>query len=56
MTERTWKIRRWNSETLTLEPECEVTLAQYLAEVKAANDRAKAIHAANVAALARGRA
>jgi hypothetical protein len=47
---RTWKIRSWNCETQTLEPEREVTLEQYLAEVKAASARAKAIHAANVAA------
>jgi hypothetical protein len=50
MTEKTYKIRSWNCETQMLEPEREVTLAQFLAETKAATERAKAIHAANVAA------
>jgi len=52
-TDKTYKIRRWNCETQRLEPECEVTLAEYLAEMKADCARAKAIHAANVAALSR---
>src|SRR5689334_16432677 len=46
----TYKIRRWNCETQKLEPECEVTLAEFLAETKAATERAKAIYAANAAA------
>jgi len=52
--ERTWKIRdqlptgEWGSER-------EVTLAQYRAEIDAANARALAIHQANVAAVAEQR-
>jgi hypothetical protein len=53
MTEKTYKIRSWNPETQMLEPEREVTLAQFLAETKVATERAMAIHAANVAAIKR---
>lgn len=53
MTEKTYRIRPWNSETHTFDAEREVTLAQFKAETKAASERARAIHAANVAALSR---
>jgi hypothetical protein len=48
---KTWKIRTWNCATQSLEPEREVTLAQYRAEIDAANAKARAIHAANVARM-----
>jgi hypothetical protein len=49
MTEKTYKIRSWNCKAKKFDQEREITLAQYLAETKAATERAKAIHAANVA-------
>jgi len=52
MADKTYKIRSWNCETQTLGPAREVTLAQFLAETKAACERAKAIHAANRAKVA----
>jgi hypothetical protein len=48
---KTYKIRSWNPETGSFDAERDVTLAQYLAETKAATERAKAIHAANVATI-----
>jgi hypothetical protein len=49
--ERTWKIRTWDCDQRALGPEREITLAQYRAEVDAANAKALAIYKANVEAL-----
>lgn len=55
MSERTWKIRSQvgvdKRGNVVWGPEREVTLEEYLAEHRAACERAKALHAANVAAL-----
>jgi hypothetical protein len=51
MTARTWKIRDQLPDG-SWGPECEVTLAQYLAEVKAKAARAMEIHRQNVAMIA----
>ena len=47
MTTKTYKIRSWNCERQAFDPEREVTLAQFRAEVDAAKAKAEAIHAAN---------
>lgn len=49
MTEKTYKIRPWNCDKQAFDPDREVTLAQFLAETKAAAERAKAIYASNLA-------
>ena len=51
MAERTWKIRDQMPDG-SWGPEYSVTLAQYLAKNRASCDAARAIHAANVKALA----
>jgi hypothetical protein len=48
---RTWKIRTWDCEKRELGPERELTLAQYRAEVDAANVVARAKYRASVIAI-----
>ena len=48
---QTYKIKTWDCGKQAYGPEREVTLAQYRAEVDAANARARTIYAASVKSL-----
>jgi hypothetical protein len=53
MTDKTWKIRTWDCASQSYGPEREVTLAQYRAEISAANRLARAIYKANCERIGR---